>query len=56
MWSHSLGNPCIVTLASRIEIPYECVRKEFDMTPAPSVVWFGTLLIIGTMALYVIFW
>jgi SSS family solute:Na+ symporter len=32
------------------------VRKEFDMRPAPSVVWLGVLVIVITLALYVIFW
>jgi len=32
------------------------VREEFDMRPAPSVVWLGALVIVITLALYVIFW
>ena len=32
------------------------VREEFDMRPAPSVVWLGVLVIVITLALYVIFW
>jgi SSS family solute:Na+ symporter len=32
------------------------VREEFDMKPAPSVIWLGALVIIVTLALYVIFW
>jgi len=32
------------------------VREEFDMRPARSVIWLGGLVIIITLALYVIFW
>jgi SSS family solute:Na+ symporter len=32
------------------------VREEFDMRPAPSVVWLGVLVIVVTLALYAIFW
>jgi SSS family solute:Na+ symporter len=32
------------------------VREEFDMRPTPSVVWLGGLVIVVTLALYVIFW
>ncbi len=32
------------------------VREEFDMRPAPSVVWLGALVIAVTLALYAIFW
>jgi len=32
------------------------VREEFDMRPAPSVVWLGGVVIVITLALYVIFW
>ena len=32
------------------------VREEFDMRPAPSVVWLGAAVIVVTLALYVIFW
>ncbi len=32
------------------------VRKEFDMRPAPSVVWLGAVVIIITICLYIIFW
>jgi SSS family solute:Na+ symporter len=32
------------------------VREEFDMRPAPAVVWLGTTVIVLTLALYVIFW
>jgi len=32
------------------------VRKEFDMRLTPSVVWLGGLVIVVTLALYVIFW
>ena len=36
-----------------LEMP---VRKDFDMSPAPSVKWLGITVIIITIALYVIFW
>ena len=32
------------------------VRKEFDMRPAPSVVWLGIIVIAITIALYIKFW
>ena len=32
------------------------VREEFDMRPAPSVLWLGGAVIIITIALYIIFW
>jgi SSS family solute:Na+ symporter len=32
------------------------VREEFDMRPAPSVLWLGGVVIVATLALYVIFW
>jgi len=32
------------------------VRKEFDMKPAPAVVWLGTAVIVTTLVLYAIFW
>ncbi|MHC4571159.1 MAG: solute:sodium symporter family transporter [Planctomycetota bacterium] len=32
------------------------VREDFDMRPAPSVLWLGAAVIIVTLALYVIFW
>ena len=32
------------------------VREEFDMRPAPSVVWLGGAVIIITLVLYAIFW
>jgi len=36
-----------------IEMP---VRKDFDMSPAPSVKWLGITVIVITIALYIIFW
>jgi SSS family solute:Na+ symporter len=32
------------------------VRKEFDMKPAPQVVWLGITIIVLTVFLYIIFW
>jgi SSS family solute:Na+ symporter len=32
------------------------VREEFDMRPAPSVVWLGVIVIAITIALYIKFW
>ncbi len=32
------------------------VRQEFDMRPAPSVVWLGAIVIAITIALYIKFW
>jgi SSS family solute:Na+ symporter len=32
------------------------VRQEFDMRPAPSVVWLGIIVIAITIALYIKFW
>ncbi len=32
------------------------VREEFDMRPAPSVVWLGAIVIAITIVLYIIFW
>jgi SSS family solute:Na+ symporter len=31
-------------------------REHFDMKPAPSVIWLGTLVIAITITLYIIFW
>jgi len=36
-----------------LEMP---VRKDFDMSPAPSVKWLGITVIVITVALYIIFW
>ncbi|MHC4573104.1 MAG: sodium:solute symporter family transporter [Planctomycetota bacterium] len=47
----------IITLAKPLaEAKKLPVREEFDMRPAPSVVWLGALVIVVTLALYVIFW
>jgi len=32
------------------------VREEFDMRPAPSVMWLGAIVIAVTIGLYIIFW
>jgi hypothetical protein len=32
------------------------VKKEFDMTPSPSVKFLGAAVICATVILYVIFW
>ena len=31
-------------------------REEFDMKPAPSVLWIGGAVIVATIVLYIIFW
>ena len=31
-------------------------RKNFDMRPAPSVIWLGIAVIVITLSLYIIFW
>jgi solute:Na+ symporter, SSS family len=36
-----------------MELP---VREDFDMRPAPSVKWLGFMVIVITVALYIIFW
>ncbi|MGH7598933.1 MAG: hypothetical protein ACREOI_21470 [bacterium] len=46
-----------LTLAKPLSTPATLpVREEFDMRPAPAVVWLGTTVIVLTLALYVIFW
>ncbi|MHC4617047.1 MAG: solute:sodium symporter family transporter [Planctomycetota bacterium] len=46
----------IITLARPLSEPKKLpVREDFDMRPAPSVVWLGILVIAVTIALYVIF-
>lgn len=40
-------------LAAPVKLP---VREEFDMRPAPAVVWLGTTVIVLTLALYAVFW
>jgi SSS family solute:Na+ symporter len=46
-----------LTLAKPLSAPVKLpVRQEFDMRPAPAVVWLGTTVIVLTLALYVIFW
>jgi SSS family solute:Na+ symporter len=47
----------ILTLAKPLSEPKTLpVREEFDMRPAPSVVWLGGAVIVITLALYAIFW
>ncbi len=43
---------CIKPLAEPKVMP---VREEFDMRPAPSVVWLGVIVIAVTIGLYIIF-
>jgi SSS family solute:Na+ symporter len=43
---------CIKPLAEPKVIP---VREEFDMRPAPSVVWLGAIVIAVTIGLYILF-
>jgi SSS family solute:Na+ symporter len=46
-----------ITLAKPMTEPKVMpVREEFDMRPTPSVVWLGALVIVVTLALYVVFW
>ena len=44
---------CIKPLAEPKVMP---VREEFDMKPAPSVLWLGAIVIAVTIGLYIIFW
>lgn len=47
----------IITIAKPLSEPKKLpVREEFDMKPTPSVLWLGALVIIVTVALYIIFW
>jgi SSS family solute:Na+ symporter len=47
----------ILTIAKPLSEPKALpVREEFDMKPAPSVLWLGVLVIVVTLTLYVIFW
>jgi SSS family solute:Na+ symporter len=47
----------LFTYFQPLERPRELpVRKEFDMTPTPSVVWLGVAVIVITLTLYGIFW
>jgi SSS family solute:Na+ symporter len=47
----------ILTLAKPLSEPKTLpIREEFDMRPAPSVVWLGAAVIVITLALYAIFW
>ena len=32
------------------------VKKDFDMRPAPSVLWLGITVVVITIALYIKFW
>jgi len=46
----------IITIAKPLAEPKVLpVRKEFDMRPTPSVAWLGAIVIIITVALYIIF-
>jgi hypothetical protein len=40
-------------LSAPVKLP---VREEFDMRPAPAVVWLETAVIVLTLALYAVFW
>jgi SSS family solute:Na+ symporter len=47
----------IITIAKPLTEPKKLpVQEGFDMRPARSVIWLGGLVIIITLALYVIFW
>jgi SSS family solute:Na+ symporter len=46
-----------ITVSKPLSMPMTLpVREQFDMRPAPAVVWLGTTVIVVTLALYVIFW
>jgi SSS family solute:Na+ symporter len=46
----------IITIARPLSEPKKLpVREEFDMRPAPSVIWLGAAVIVVTIALYIIF-
>ena len=46
-----------ITAFRPLKQPRELPIKEgFSMTPAPSVVWMGTGVVISVAVLYVIFW
>ncbi len=40
-------------LDKAVEMP---VNKDFDMRPAPSVIWLGSLVILGVVCFYIVFW
>jgi SSS family solute:Na+ symporter len=47
----------VITMMKPLSQPVNLpVREEFDMRPAPAVVWLGTAVIAVTLALYAIFW
>jgi len=47
----------IMTLLKPLHTPKTMpVRGEFDMKPAPAVLWLGIGVIIATVVLYIIFW
>jgi SSS family solute:Na+ symporter len=47
----------VITMSKPLSKPMTLpVREQFDMRPAPSVVWLGTTVIVVTLALYVVFW
>ena len=47
----------VITIIKPLQKPVELpVRKNFDMTPTKSVKWFGGIVVIITIILYIIFW
>jgi len=47
----------VITILNPLRTPVILpVRKDYDVKTAPSVVWFGTVIIVVTLALYVLFW
>ena len=47
----------VMTVTKPLSQPKETpVREEFDMTPAPSILWLGGTVIVMTLILYIIFW
>ena len=47
----------IMTLARPLKEPVVLpVQEGFDLRPAPALKWLGPLLILATLALYIIFW
>ena len=47
----------IVTIIKPLKEPKQMpVNTDIDMKPAPSVVWIGSIIVLVTIVLYIIFW
>ena len=47
----------IITIVKPLKEPIKLpVRENFDMSPTPKLIGLGSLVIIVTLVLYVIFW